>query len=479
MRYKKVLLVSPTFTKGRNRLALLPHAGLAYIENALKRSGIHVNVMDMNLGHSIEDLKSKIYEFRPELVGLTAMTLGYKYLYDMINQLKNLYPDIKIVLGGAHISALRERVLADCQGLDYGIICEGDISMPALCTGENLNEISGLIYRNGNDVIVNKLAGFLQNLDDLSFPKYGSFELAKYPTRQLGISTSRGCPYDCIYCSVIATSGKKFRVRSAESIVNEIEYWYNRGYREIFILDDNFTLIRKRVEELCQLLRQKDMQGLHIKCPNGIRADKVDRELLRSMKEVGFDFIAFGIEAASSKVLKNLKKGEEDIEKIENSIKDACDLGFDVDLFFLIGSPGETMEDVKMSFSLARRYPLRRAIFYNLIPLPATELLQWLNYNNYLIYPLDKILNDASYYKNEPCFFTPEMSIGERKRALAQGQKVMIETRRRFIERKITGPLFFKRLFSLLYTLPVFDNALNNNRLIVQSKERIKKLLIK
>jgi hypothetical protein len=137
------------------------------------------------------------------------------------------------------------------------------------------------------------------------------------------------------------------------------------------------------------------------------------------------------------------------------------------------------MKDIEKSFSLAQRYPLRRAIFYNLIPLPATELLQWLIDKNYLIYPLDKILNEASYYQNRPCFFTPELSIAERKKALRMGQKVMISTRRRFIERKIRGPTILKKTFSWLYTSPVFDDMLNNKRAIVQFKEKLKGLYFK
>jgi len=471
-----MLLVSPRFYMGRNRLSLLPLAGIGYLAESLKDKDIKVSVLDMNLGHDVTALISRIEEFRPDIIGFTVMTLGYRYFYDMVNKLKERYPEIKTVVGGAHISALKEQVLRDCPGIDYGIILEGERSIAKLCCGEELANIGGLLYYDKDRIVANPPEDFINNLDEIPFPKYSDFELDKYPTKQLGIVTSRGCPYDCIYCSVIATSGKRFRVRGAQGIVDEIAYWHNRGYREIFILDDNFTLIHKRVEDVCRLLKQLGLRGLHLKCPNGIRADKVDRRLLESMREAGFDFIAFGVEAANNRILKNIKKGQ-DIEHMEESIRDACELGFDVDLFFLIGSPGETMEDVEESFALARRYPLRRAIFYNLIPLPATELLQWLQENGYLVYPLDKILNNASYYNNEPCFFTPEMSVDERKSALIKGQKVMIDIRRGYIERKMRTPSLFKKLFSYVYTYPVFDDALNNNRLIVQFKERLKSAL--
>ncbi len=478
MRYKRVLLVSPRFYKGRNRLSHSPLVGLGYISEALKRSGVNVSVFDMNLGYNFHDLNQKILEFKPELIGFTAMTLGYRYFYKLLEAVKKLHPHIKIVVGGAHISAVKEQALSACAAIDYGIILEGDVSVVQLCAGETFDKISGFIYRDNGRVITNQFGHFIDDLDNLPFPKYEAFELHKYPVRHLAMITSRGCPYDCIYCSVATSIGKKFRVRSAQSIADEIQYWYNQGYRDIIILDDNFTLIRKRVEDFCELLGKKDLKGLRLKNAAGVRGDKVDPTLLKAMRDAGFDYIAFGVESASDKVLRNIKKGE-DISVIERGIKDACNLGFDVDLFFIIGSPGETMEDLKKSFLLALRYPVRRAIFYNLLPFPSTELLKWLTEKGYLTRPLEYILNDASYYKNQPCFYTPEMSIRDRKKAFKMGQKVYVAVRRRFIERKINAPTFMKKIFSSIYALPATENIVVNIGPVLRFKEVIKKFFIK
>lgn len=478
MRFRKVLLVCPRFHKGRNRLAHLPLAGLGYIAEAIKKAGIELSVLDMNLGYSFRELQHRINQFQPDLIGFTAMTLGYKDFYKMIDKVKQLHPTVKIVLGGAHISAVREKALEDCRGIDYGIIREGDISIVQLCSGEKLSNIHGLIYRDNEKIITNNFEHFIKDLNSLLFPKYEYFELDKYPLKQIPIITSRGCPYDCIYCSTNASIGKKFRARNAGAIVDEIEYWYNRGYREIFILDDNFTLIYDRVAEVCRLLRKNNFKDLRLKITSGIRADRVDSKLLRELKEVGVDYIAFGVEAASDKVLKNIKKGES-IAVIEQSIKEACAIGLTVDLFFLVGSPGETLEDLKLSFSLAQRYPVRRAVFYNLLPLPSTELLSWLSEKQYLTRPLEDILNNASYYKNQPCFFTPEMSVAERKKAFKLAQDVSLQVRRKFIERNISGPVSLRRIFSWFYTRSVVEDILNNNRLVLLSKETIKKVFLK
>lgn len=478
MKFKKVLLVCPPFYNARNRLAHFPVVGLGYIAEALKVAGIHVNVFDMNLGYSLRDLKNQISYFQPDLIGFTAMTLSYKKFYYLVNEVKRMFPKVKIVVGGAHISAIREKLLQDCHGVDYGIIWEGDRGIVELCRGKELDKISGLIYRENKNIEVTESGNFIKNLDELDFPKYETFDLNKYPLQQIAIVTSRGCPYDCIYCSVQTSIGKIFRFRSAESIVAEIAYWHNKGYREILILDDNFTFISKRVEEVCALLAEKNLKDVHLKLTSGIRADRVNFELLKRMRSVGFDYIAFGVEAATNKVLKNIKK-DETIETIEMRIKEACELNFDLDLFFLIGAPGETLEDLKESFSLAHRYPVRRAIFYNLIPFPSTELTKWLIKNNYLTRPIEDILNNCSYYKNQPCFSTPEMSVEERKRAFKMGQKVYIEVRRKFLERKLNAPLFIKKIFSFIYARPVVENVIMNSSVILWLKERIKKMHLK
>ncbi|MFH1846634.1 MAG: radical SAM protein [Candidatus Omnitrophota bacterium] len=477
MRFNRILLVFPRFSKGRYQLSIHPPSGLGYVAEALKCSGKVVSVFDMNLQYNYKDLEKRIADFKPDLIGFSVMTFGYKETYSFIHRVKTEHGGIKIVAGGPHISTLRKKVLHECVDIDYGIIMEGDRSIVQLCGGEDLQNIKGFMYRRDRDVVVNPFETFIKNLDSLSFPKYESFELSKYPTRQIGVVTSRGCPYECIYCPVIAAIGKEFRQRSAHSVVEEIVYWYDKGYRDILLLDDNFTLSRERVEDICDLLFQKKMENIRLKCPNGIRADRVDYKLLKRMKEIGFDMIAFGVEAAADHVLKNIKKGES-FATIEESVKNACRLGFDVDLFFLIGSPGETVGDVEKSFSFALRYPVRSAKFYNIIPFPTTELYQWIKEKKLFLHPEEHILNNASHFINEPCFYTPEMSVRERKRMFLMGQKVTRKIRRKHIERNINIPRVLRPLASRILVSSFVDDVLVQNRGIAKTKEKLKKVFV-
>lgn len=476
MLFKKVLLVAPRFYSGKYRLAIHPLAGLGYIAESLVHSGIEVSVFDMNLRYSFRDLSRKISSFNPDIIGFTIMTFGHRDVYEIIRVIKKNHPNIKIAVGGPHLSMLQEGVLQECLEIDYGIILEGDCSFVELCQGKQVGTIQGLIYRNDGIVVKNEFLTFISELDKLPFPRYETFELKNYPTRQIGIVTSRGCPYDCIYCPVISAIGKQFRQRGAQSVVEEIGYWYRKGYREILILDDNFTLARKRTEEICDLLSKRNFRDISIKCPNGIRADRVDYELLKCMRESGFDMVAFGVEASENNILKNIHKGE-DIETIEQGIRDACSLGFDVDLFFLIGSPGETLRDVESSFSLALRYPVRSAKFYNIVPFPTTQLHHWLAEHKYFLHPEEEILNRASHFVNTPCFYTPEMSEAERKKAFRMGQAVSRQVRRRFIERKLRAPRIIRQLLSRIYTESMIEELFVGNPILVRGKEFAKRAL--
>ena len=415
MKINDVLLIKPYYYGSHYDNRFMP-AGLAYISEALSKANIQNKIIDMGLGYRHNELIKELEEFEPDLIGLSIMSFGYKNTYRMIESIKESYPSVPIVVGGPHLSTLRENVLEECEAIDFGITLEGEETIVELCRGDKpLSEIKGLLYRNDSgDIIYPGDRDFISNLDQNGFPTYSKVELDKYP-RFVNVVTSRGCPYQCIYCPVHLAIGRKFRARNSKSVVDEIRYWYEKGYREFGIADDNFTLIRERVWDICDEIEKQGLTGLKISCGNGLRTDKVDRKLLAKMKEVGFHYIAFGVEGGNNKVLDTLCKGEK-IENIEQAIKDACDLGYKVTLFFLLGSPGETRADIEDSLRLATKYPVYDVRFYNLIPFPNTKLYEWVINNNYFRKDPIKFISEASHWVNDPIFETPELSISERKK---------------------------------------------------------------
>jgi radical SAM superfamily enzyme YgiQ (UPF0313 family) len=435
MKINNVLLIKPVYRKSHYDNRWLP-TGLAYISEALDKANIQNRIFDMGLGYKFSDLRKEIEKFNPGLIGVSMMSFGSRFTYQLMEAIKDNYPDMSIAVGGPHLSNLREKVLNECRAVDFGITLEGEEAIVELCRDEKpLREIRGLLFRdNAGGITYTGDRDFIYDLDRIGFPKYAKAELDKYP-RFVNIVTSRGCPYDCIYCPVQATIGRKFRIRNAASIAEEIQFWFDKGYREIGIADDNFSLIKERAFALCDEIEKRKMKGLKISCGNGLRADRVDRKLLSRMKEVGFWYIAFGVEAGNNRILVNLRKGEK-IETIEQAIKDACELDYRVTLFFLLGSPGESKADIDDSLRLVKKYPVYDARFYNLIPFPNTALYDWASKNNYFRKDPDKFISEASHWVNDPVFETPEMSLLQRKKlhqwANNQAMRYTFEEKKRY-----------------------------------------------
>ncbi|MCK4325600.1 radical SAM protein [bacterium] len=297
----------------------------------LRLSAVNYEVVDLGLGYNMHYLNQRIKDYQPDAVGISMMTFRYKYMYYILEEIRKIYRDIKIIAGGSHITAWRTKVLEQCPAIDFGISREGEFTIRELCQGKELSTIKGLIFRDGNDVIFNGERELINNLDTIHFPTYDKFECGKY-SGAISVISSRGCPYQCVFCQSCSMLGKKWRARSATNIADEIQFWYEKGYRNFSFADDNFTMDKKRIYQLCEEIEKRHLKNLYLSV-GGVRVDLVDRDLLKRMREVGFYYVAFGIEAGNNKVLRALKKGFT-IEQAEQGVRDAIDLGFDVKLYF-------------------------------------------------------------------------------------------------------------------------------------------------
>jgi anaerobic magnesium-protoporphyrin IX monomethyl ester cyclase len=473
MRYARALLVGLQYPIGYNRLPNQPPTGLGYVAESLE-GAVDYDVLDMALGYTGDDLLRRIERFRPDVVGVSMMTFGYRRAYDLFARIRQEYPSLPIAVGGAHMSTFRRKAMADCPAIDFGFVLEGETSFRDLCLGTDLDALRGLVFRRDGDIVEVPPAAD-QRPDEVPFPRYGRFELSRYVVKRMNIATSRGCPYRCTFCAVEAAIGRRFRPRSSESIVAEISYWHDRGYRDFGIADDNFSLLPERVDALCALLEQRRLD-ITIECSNGLRADSVDERLLRRMRGVGFGTVAFGVEAGNDRMLQVLRKGES-IAAIERAIRVSCELGFDVILFFLVGAPTETRADVEDSVALARKYPVADARFYNIIPFPNTELFEWVRERGWFLRDPEDYLNDASLFENSPCFETPELNEAERRALLALTGKVTKEIRHAALARRLKryGPA--GRIAASVFLSDLFRSLYLGNRHVRAAGERLKALL--
>lgn len=410
-----------------------PPMGIGYLCEFLKQCGVETFLVDMGKMWPLEYLFTKIDNFKPDLIAVSMMTFQYRHHYELVGSVKSSYPGIPIVAGGPHLTAWKNKVLEQCSAIDFGVSLEGEYTMKELCEGVDIAHIKGLIYRENDEVKFNGERKLIEDLNSMPFPRYESFDLNQYFDVRL-ICSSRGCPYDCIFCQSKSMLGRKFRARSAQSIFDEILFWYAKGCRIFNFVDDNFTLKKERILELCSLIKTAGLSDLDLHA-SGVRADKVDYELLRAMKKVGFSHLSFGVESASNNILKILKKNET-IEDIEASVSLANKLGFYVTLFFMVGSPHETLDDVKKSIAFAKKYATGGCNFGSVMPIPDTELMEWVKDNGRLLMEPEYYLNELAEFERVSYFDGAGMTLQEKNTALSITEKVRLKLNRRYNRRR-------------------------------------------
>jgi len=466
--YKRVLLIAPPSSSYLG--AVYPPTNLGYLAQSLLQSGNEYAVEDMRVRGRMTKLQKRIHAFEPDLIGVSLVSLEYERSYELIRHIKAFRPQASIVVGGAHVSAKKETVLQECSAIDFGIAGEAERALVALCQGEMpLEEIPGLMYRRNGSQYSGPERELIMDLDSIPFPRYTHFNLKKY-AQEFPLVTSRGCPYRCIFCPHSIMSNK-FRARSAPNVVDEIEHWYAHGVRHFVVDDDNFTLNKARVYEICDEIERRGLNDLFIRCANGIRADKVDRDLLSRMKEVGVREVGFGADGGNNRVLLDIVHKGETIEMIEQGIQDAISVGLQVRLFIIVGHPGETMSDVEDSFALAQRYPLIRLHLNNPIPYPGTELFEWVKSHDCFLVKPEDYLNNLTDSDNEPIFETPELPTQARRQILVRAREIEIGVWRQAAERMfenlpvfrtIAGWWFSTRLGRWLYFKSTITRSLIN-----------------
>ncbi len=384
----KIQLINPLINKdviyGRFHRSggNLPPLGLAYIAAYLEKSGHKVRILDANVFQMDDHAIIKdILQYTPDMIGLTATTLSYSRAKDLACKIKQHDKNLKIVLGGPHILEMENEVLEE-EYWDYTVSGEGELTICHLVNtleeGGDLHEVEGLAFRKRDDIIVNSPRDPIRNLDSLPFPaRHLLPSLIKYKPKAISyktlpsthIFTSRGCPYKCIFCRTCF--GRRVRFHSPEYVISEIEYLKKKfGVQDIIINDDTFIIDRERVFRICELLRKK---GLSVDWSCNIRADLVDRELLKMMKSAGCWSVALGLESGSQDILDLLKKGTT-LEQGIQACHDAHGVGLSVRPSFILGNPTETKETIEKTIHLAMSLPVHFPSFSLMTPFPGTEI---------------------------------------------------------------------------------------------------------
>ena len=292
------------------------------------------------------------------------------------------------MFGGAHVSALKEKILEDFPEVDYSVIGEGEVTLTELMKskGEDAAAIEGLVYRDADgSVCVNAFRTKLVELDSLPFPAYSKLAgfpdtyklpIFNYPkTPNTSCISSRGCPYACSYCDR-SVFRRTFRFNSAEYLHEHMRYLKKKfGIRHVNFYDDQFTFHRKRVQAFCELMMKKPL-NMTFNC--AVRADHIDKELILMMKKAGCWMISLGIESGDPDLLTQHRQNV-DLEMMREKVNMIKQAGIRTKGLFMVGLPGETENSIKKSIRYYKSLPIDEINVAKFTPFPGTPLYENLN----------------------------------------------------------------------------------------------------
>lgn len=377
-----VLLVNPPTGERAAARIVIPPLGLAYVSASLRSRGIECRVLDADaLDLDEHELIEQARRAAARIVGITAMTPLAHAAYRAATLLRPIAP--VLVLGGPHVSAVAAGVFAESPvPLDYAVCGEAEESFADLAgrilngSGPEPGSIPGVIAPSDS---VNFERPTINDLDALPFPDRDSLPLRRYRHPLWGnepvatMITSRGCPYQCIFCDK-HTCGTRWRARSAANVLAEMEeVVIKRGIRAVMLYDDVFTLKPERVIEICRGIVERGL-AFRWKCEG--RVNRVEPEMLAWMRRAGCQMIAYGVETVTESGLKFLRK-----EITPQQVREAFALthaaGIQTLGYFLLGIPGETIEDEMATIRFAIELGADYAQFGTLSPFPGTSLYQY------------------------------------------------------------------------------------------------------
>lgn len=389
----KIFILNPLiYSKKKSIMNVRPRQplSLAYIASLLLKKGYEVNLFDANvLGYNVDKTVKEIKKYKPNILILTSTPVDrwecpnshIDSVFEVINRAKiNL-----TILIGSHGSSTPEWVFKKCN---VQFIVRGEPEMVivnllgAIKDKKSLEKIRGISYKVNNKIIHNEDAPRIENLDDLPFPAYHLLPMEKYgysfsdlPFPFSTMLSSRGCPFDCIFCLKIMLKGK-YIVRSPENVIKEIEYLVkNFNIKSIFFQDWEFTIDKERVEKICDLILKK---SLKILWGCNARANDIDGSLVKKMRKAGCVRINIGFESGSQKILDNINKGIR-VQDLENTVRICRENDINVRMYAMLNLPGEDKETIKETVNFFTKNNIdfmAPSLRIQVIPYPGTPLFE-------------------------------------------------------------------------------------------------------
>ena len=444
---KSILLINPPNSESiRTPRYFLMSLALLYLSGSSKLVAT-TNILDLNVAKKkfflsenagkfsyVEVVEREIKRLSPDFVGITCLFSGQiEMVLKIADAVKKVKPSIITILGGMHPTIFYSEILSNCPNVDAVAIGEGEITLKKILTTErdNWGSIEGLAFRNKQkQIIVNTKIPFVENLDELPPPAYDLFNFEDYKLDTSGwynpkkleigtsvpILTSRSCPFKCNFCAMNLVMGTKFRARSAESVFREIEYLYKvRNVRYFNIMDDNFSLDKKRIKQICKYIIDAKLDISFDVC-NGTMPATMDDDVIDAVAAAGFCSCFLAIESGShfmrNKVM-NKHLSNETIIRVVNSFRRYPKIHLAA--FFIMGMPEETKTTLDETYKLIEMLDLDSFKMAVITPLPGTKLFEQCERDNLFLANSEErssLWNYSSWYlrllnETPPFFFKP------------------------------------------------------------------------
>lgn len=359
----EVLLVHAQDAHTKGFVGSMPPLGVCWLATALESVGVSVAIADMHV--ETRPFEEILLGERPSILGISSTTAARFDAFGYATECKRLLPGTLVLLGGSHVSCAAQDTLEHLPQLDAVVRGEGEqalcgITRRFLLGNRDLSGIAGVTFRRNGEVIHNPDAVRVQDLDSLGFPARHLLRMEAYDLENefIGgkaqhVTATRGCPFQCTFCSAAAIWGRRYTYRSPAHVIDEIELLRDQyGAEGIRFMDALITVRKDYVLQLCDEIEKRNV-GLPWECE--VRVDTVDEEILRRMRKAGCYYLDFGVESINPRVLGRMKK-QTTPEQIRSVLKLTHHLGFKTKAFFTLGHISETVAEARETLRFIRKF---------------------------------------------------------------------------------------------------------------------------
>ncbi len=401
----KILLIYPQYSHSTEFDTRAPSMSLVYLASVLERDGHQVTIYDASLGPVVKFGKifrygvseEEMYNFlrkqKFDVFGITCSFVArWRFVSKIAEQVKESNPTVLVAVGGLFPTYAWKQCLESCSAVNFIMLGEAELSFAQvvnnIAKGDSINaackNIDGVAWKSGKEFYYNPKKQYNNKLDDLPFPAWHLADLKKYFLLQknifelaapcLPILSSRSCPNRCRFCNMYITHGRVWRPRSADNVLDEIEYLIKRfDVHNFYFIDDNFSLDVKRAKNICLGIIERKL-NIKYNFHNGLSVKTIDAELVQLMKKSGCTSVCLAVESGSDHIRNEVYRKNISTEKILEVFRLFRKFKIPTVGYFMVGAPGETRMDFEESKKLAIKLPMSLITVSIFTPYPETEL---------------------------------------------------------------------------------------------------------